>query len=62
VDELITMELANLRNKYGLKKGREPKPRGRGGRGTKPKPKKFPGQIKNREPADMLSEVKKLYA
>ncbi len=49
------MELANLRNKYGLKKGREPKARGRGK--NKPKPKKFPGQIKNREPADMLSEV-----
>ena len=56
VDEIIDIELGNLRLKYKLKKK---KTKGKKKKSKKKKPKKVPGArlCKNRDPRDMLAEV-----
>lgn len=58
-DELITMELENLRLKYGLKKPKSKKKGKMGKMGKKGKMGKIPGAnlCKNRDPRDMLAEL-----
>jgi len=57
VDEIIDIELGNLRLKYKLKKKKVKKAKKKS---KKAKPKKVPGArlCKNRDPRDMLAEVK----
>jgi hypothetical protein len=59
VDEMIDIELGNLRMKYKLKKPKKGKKKKKK---KAKKAKKVPGArlCKNRDPRDMLAEVKKL--
>jgi len=58
VDDMIDMELANMRLRYKIKKPKKSKSKKKKKK-KKKKAKKVPGmkQNKNRDPRDMLAEV-----